>query len=155
MSYGVPSIVAADTGFAEVLGKELEDFVFDFETDSEKLVGKLHDLLSANDDLNDVSQKVISRAHQVIDEARAGYKNLVEGGGLPGDVDGFSDQVAEKMLHALKAAGEVSYFLSHDFKTLAQHYKMTPEELKKIIQTRKPEKKGFFSKVRNAFQCIS
>ncbi len=144
MSYGVPVLVAVDTGLEEVLGGGLAEFAFDFSAEKERFFSTVQSLCGTSDDDMDMRDRFRDRAGEIIRDSKMGYEKLVETGEKrSAELDAETGmRVCEKMFKALTAVSDISCILSYDVQRLKEFFQLDEDGMKTIIRGKAGEKMG-------------
>jgi glycosyltransferase involved in cell wall biosynthesis len=141
MSYGVPVLVAADTGLEEVLGEELARFAFDFSAENERFFATVQSLCDASGGMS-LRNQFKDRAGEIISDSGMLYEKLVENGEEHrAELDGKTGmRVFEKMFEAVAAVSDISRILSYDVQRLKEFFQLDEDVVKTIIRGKTGEK---------------
>lgn len=136
MCYGVPVLVARNTGLAEMLGEELAGFAVDFEEEQVRIFSLLQELLSSSDDNRQLRHRLRCRAEEIVSTGETLYKALADTIETKqiGEERKNARLLYEKMFDVSAAVSDIAFFLGKDLQKVKQAYNLDDDSFKELVQ---------------------
>jgi len=160
MSYGCPVIVSKDTGLEEVVGSDLNDFVVDFQTQSEKLEDLFKTFFHDPEwNAKPLRKQVIARASSLEAEARHCFKEFFMSEAIDEARESSvnSQQLAVIHEEASQALIDILSIVSNDFLRLSDWAGLSSQGMKQVLTTEsyrfvEPDKETMTGKIMKIIQ---
>ncbi len=131
-----PVAVSSNTGLSEVVGDDFRDFVFDFTGDNTGVFDLYEQLLNMSlEEYDSLCHSFYERAVAVVQDGNASLLKYFKSScqDIDSRQNNFSQQVYGEIGKCIKAIGDISSILSHDFKSIVSSAQIDDQTLKEAV----------------------
>ncbi|MDH4316963.1 MAG: glycosyltransferase family 4 protein [Desulfobulbaceae bacterium] len=124
MAHGVPILVSKDTGPAEVLGPELENYAFDFENDTQQIITTIQALCADPTDNRQLRKKMRERARILKEQTESAMERLIASNAPPTIPLNKNSRAAilDVLTRGSSAIGDIAFHLGKDILSVQKHF---------------------------------
>lgn len=124
MAHGVPILVSKNTGPAEVLGADLQDYVFDFENDTQQIITTIQALCADPTDNRQLRKKMRERARILTEQAKTAMERLIASPAPPPKALDENSRAAilDALTRGSSAIGDIAFHLGKDILSVQKHF---------------------------------
>ncbi len=150
MSYGVPVVVSENTGLAEVLGMDLNEFALDFETDQGKLLDIIRSVIGPTKNRSMGLRKTVRlRYEHMVGRSESDFLAVIDNRKTQDFIinQNQRERIFKRLFNAVSAVSEISHVLCNDILKLKNNFELDDVKYRQIVRDEVASGKGVWGSI--------